>query len=68
MLSREEIQRLEGAAGSERDELIIRLLADTGMRVGKLRWLDTTGVRHALVRRCYDEVCRRCDGDAKRGC
>jgi site-specific recombinase XerD len=36
VLSLEEIDRLEGAAGNERDMLIIRLLADTGMRVGEL--------------------------------
>lgn len=36
VLSREEIQQLEDAARSERDKLIVRLLADTGMRVGEL--------------------------------
>ena len=36
ILSREEIQALEDAAVSERDKLIIRLLADTGMRAGEL--------------------------------
>jgi integrase/recombinase XerC len=36
VLSREEIQALEDAARSERDKLIVRLLADTGMRVGEL--------------------------------
>jgi integrase len=36
VLSREEIQQLEDAARSERDKLMIRLLADTGMRVGEL--------------------------------
>ncbi|HVD02205.1 MAG TPA: tyrosine-type recombinase/integrase [Candidatus Dormibacteraeota bacterium] len=36
VLSREEIQQLEDAATSERDGLIIRLLADTGIRVGEL--------------------------------
>jgi integrase len=35
VLSREEIQ-LEDAAKTERDKLIIRLLADTGIRVGEL--------------------------------
>jgi integrase/recombinase XerD len=35
-LSREEIQRLEDAAASERDKLIVRVLADTGIRVGEL--------------------------------
>lgn len=35
-LSREEIQRIENAAELERDKLIVRLLADTGIRVGEL--------------------------------
>ncbi len=36
VLSREEVQRLEGAARDERDKLIVRVLADTGVRVGEL--------------------------------
>lgn len=36
MLERDEIQRLEVAAGTERDKLIVRLLVDTGMRAGEL--------------------------------
>jgi len=35
-LSREEIQRMENAAATERDKLIVRLLADTGVRLGEL--------------------------------
>jgi integrase/recombinase XerD len=35
-LTREEIQKLEHAAKTERDKLIIRLLADTGIRLGEL--------------------------------
>jgi integrase len=35
-LSREEIQRMEDRAPTERDRLIVRLLADTGIRVGEL--------------------------------
>ncbi len=35
-LTREEISVLEHAAEAERDRLIIRLLADTGMRLGEL--------------------------------
>jgi site-specific recombinase XerD len=34
-LSREEVQSMEVAAGTERDALIIRLLADSGVRVGE---------------------------------
>lgn len=36
VLEREEIKRLEDAAQTERDKLIVRLLADTGMRAGEL--------------------------------
>jgi integrase/recombinase XerD len=36
VLSREEIQAIEDVAGNERDKLIIRVLADTGARVGEL--------------------------------
>ncbi len=36
VLSREEIDQLEGAAQTERDKLIVRVLADTGIRVGEL--------------------------------
>lgn len=35
-LSREEIDQLEGAAHTDRDRLIVRLMADTGIRVGEL--------------------------------
>jgi len=36
VLSAEEIQRMEDAARSERDELLVRVLADTGIRLGEL--------------------------------
>jgi integrase len=36
VLSRDEIKRIEDATDSERDKLIVRLLADTGVRVGEL--------------------------------
>jgi len=36
VLSRQEVQRIENAADSERDKLIVRILADTGLRVGEL--------------------------------
>jgi len=36
VLSREEIRQIEAAAATERDKLIVRVLADTGMRVGEL--------------------------------
>jgi site-specific recombinase XerD len=36
VLSREEIQHMENAARTERDKLILRLLADCGLRLGEL--------------------------------
>ncbi len=41
ILSREEIERLEDVATAERDKLIIRVLGDTGVRVGELVKLRT---------------------------
>jgi integrase/recombinase XerD len=41
VLSRDEIQRMEHAAQTERDKLIIRILSDTGLRVGELLALRT---------------------------
>ena len=41
VLSRDEVQRIEDAADSERDKLIVRLLADSGVRVGELVKLRT---------------------------
>jgi site-specific recombinase XerD len=41
ILSREEIERLEDVATAERDKLIIRMLGDTGVRVGELVKLRT---------------------------
>src|SRR5262245_47376263 len=35
-LSREEVQRMEDSAATERDKLIVRVLGDTGMRLGEL--------------------------------
>lgn len=53
VLSREEIERLELAAPTERDKLIIRLLADTGIRVGELCRLDQTSIVSGSNRRAF---------------
>lgn len=45
VLSRKEIDQLEGVAQTERDKLIIRLLADTGIRVGELCGLRIEDIR-----------------------
>jgi integrase/recombinase XerD len=36
VLTRDEVQRIEDAADSERDKLIVRVLGDSGVRVGEL--------------------------------
>lgn len=36
IVERDEIQHIEDAADSDRDKLIVRVLADTGLRVGEL--------------------------------
>ncbi len=47
VLSREEIAAMEDAAPTERDKLIVRVLADTGIRVGELVGLTV----HDLIER-----------------
>lgn len=44
ILTREEVQAMEDHARSERDKLIIRLLADRGLRLGEMVRLRTTDV------------------------
>jgi integrase/recombinase XerD len=53
VLSRKEIEEMEDAAGLERDKLIVRVLGDTGIRLGELLKLApedilTEGRRHFL--------------------
>lgn len=43
-LTRAEIQAMEDAARTERDKLIIRVLADTGLRLGELRGLTVESI------------------------
>lgn len=44
-LTRDEIQAMEDAAATERDKLIVRLLADTGLRLGELLALRLDNIR-----------------------
>lgn len=46
-LSRDEIQAMEDTARTERDKLIIRLLADTGVRVSELIGLRTSDLHES---------------------
>jgi integrase len=46
VLSREEIDRLEDVAGTERDKVILRVLADTGIRASELLGLRPAGTPH----------------------
>lgn len=63
VLSLEEIDALEDAATIERDKLIIRLLADTGMRVGELVQLRFQDFRS---RDRYHEIFVQGKGDRDR--
>jgi integrase len=64
-LSREDIRALEDAAASERDKLIIRILADTGIRLGELLGLSATdSLREQPGRKWYLKV--RGKGDRER--
>jgi integrase/recombinase XerD len=45
VLDRAEIDRLEGAATNERNRLMVRILADGGMRLGELCGLTTDPIR-----------------------
>lgn len=56
VLSREEIERLELAAPTERDKLIIRLLADTGIRVGELCSLEPANIISGSDRRAFLKI------------
>ena len=56
VLSRDEIDRLEASAPTERDKLIIRLLADTGIRVGELCGLEMEDIITAQDRKAFLKV------------
>lgn len=56
VLSRDEIERLELAAPTERDKLIIRLLADTGIRVGELCSLEPANIGSDSERRPFLKI------------
>ena len=52
VLSREEIKLIEESATNERDKLIVRILADSGMRVGELVSLRTADLTE-IEYRCF---------------
>lgn len=56
VLERAEIKRLEDAAPETRDKLIIRILADTGIRVEELLGLRVEGSLHRVGRDHYLRV------------
>jgi site-specific recombinase XerD len=51
VLTRDEVQALEDAAQTDRDRLVVRVLADTGIRVGELVGLRSTDL--ATIGRDY---------------
>ena len=56
VLSRQDIRALEDAAPTERDKLIVRILADTGMRLGELLGMSTDPLRQEPGRKWYLKV------------
>jgi integrase len=56
ILSREEIDQLELVVPTERDKLIIRLLADTGIRVGELCGLQGSDIITGSDRRAFLKI------------
>jgi integrase len=46
VLTRDEIRRIEEAAHTERDELVLRTLADTGVRLSELLGMRVQDVEH----------------------
>src|SRR6185437_12443015 len=53
VLSREEIDRIENAAQTERDKLIIRILADTGLRASELLGIKASDLQQGPNRDWY---------------
>jgi integrase len=66
ILSRAEVQRIEDAADSERDKLMVRILADTGVRVGELVKLKVGDVIDQ-DRSAYLRVAGRSQGGGAKG-
>ncbi len=66
ILSRDEVQRIEDVADSERDKLIVRILADTGIRVGELVKLRAADVVDQ-DRSAYLRVAGRSQGGGAKG-
>ena len=56
VLSREEVDRMEQVAQTERDKLIVRLLADTGMRASELLGMKAKDLIQGLDRSWYVRV------------
>jgi integrase/recombinase XerD len=50
VLTRQEIQAMEETASTERDRLVIRLLADTGIRIGELLAIREEDIQQAAGR------------------
>lgn len=65
-LTREEIDRLERAATTERDKLIVRVLADTGIRLNELTGLRPSDLRAYTSPRRYYRIRVIGKGDKER--
>ena len=64
-VSRAEIERLESAARAERDKVIVRLLADSGIRAGELIGLRSTDLVERGRDRFITVACASQGGGAK---
>jgi integrase len=67
VLSREQIERLEDVARNERDKVIVRLLADTGIRAGELISLTPTDLSEQGRDRFVKVQGKGCQGAARSG-
>ncbi len=67
VLTRDEVQRMEDIAESERDKLIVRLLADTGIRVGELVRLRERDVVEQSRTEAFLRVLGRSQGGGAKG-
>jgi integrase/recombinase XerD len=67
VLTRDEVQRLEDAADSERDKLIVRVLGDTGVRVGELVKIRERDVIQQSRTEAFLRVVGRSQGGGAKG-
>src|SRR6202022_3249373 len=65
VLSRAEIQLMEDAARTERDKLIVRVLADPGIRLGELVGLEVDDLKQESTRKYFLRIRRGKGGEPR---